>query len=269
VSAERNRSLRTLCVGIDPHPSVLEAWGCADSDAGLASFVSRIVPVLVDSGVRVVKPQVAFFERLGVAGMRQLAVLLGELRALGIVVIGDAKRGDIGSTMSGYADAWLAPGSDFEVDFLTAVPYQGVGALEPALRLAAEHDKGVFVLAATSNPEAGDTQKARRADGMSVAHGVVDDMSKWVLNNPGTQSRFGVVVGATVSLSDFGFDMSDYPGMPILAPGFGYQGAELSQASTLFPDTSPLFAVVARSVLLAGEAGFTDAVRSAEGDLHS
>ena len=269
MSAEHNRSLRTLCVGIDPHPSVLEAWGCANSDAGLASFVSRIVPGLVDSGVRVVKPQVAFFERLGVAGMRQLAVLLGGLRALGIVVIGDAKRGDIGSTMSGYADAWLAPGSDFEVDFLTAVPFQGVGALEPALRLAADHDKGVFVLAATSNPEAGDTQKARRADGMSVAHGVVDDMSKWVLNNSGTQSRFGVVVGATVSLSDFGFDMSDYPGMPILAPGFGYQGAELSQASTLFPDTSPLFAVVARSVLLAGEEGFTDAVRSAEGDLHS
>ena len=269
MSAERDPSPRTLCVGIDPHPSVLEAWGCADSDAGLNSFVSAIVPTLVDSGVRVVKPQVAFFERLGVAGMRQLAVLIGELRALGITVIGDAKRGDIGSTMSGYAQAWLAQGSDFEVDFLTVVPYQGVGALEAALSLAAKHDKGVFVLAATSNPEAGDTQKARRADGMSVAHGVVDDLAQWVQENPGTKGRVGVVVGATVSLRDYGFDMGDYPGMPILAPGFGYQGAQLSQARTLFPETSPVIAVVARSVLLAGEVGFADAVRRAEKELHS
>ena len=269
MSAERVHSLRTLCVGIDPNPSVLEAWGCADSDAGLSSFVSAIVPALVNSGVRVVKPQVAFFERQGVSGMRQLAVLLGELRTQGITVIGDAKRGDIGSTMSGYAQAWLAPGSDFEVDFLTAVPYQGVGALEAALSLAAEHEKGVFVLAATSNPEAGDTQRARRADGMTVAHGVVNDLARWVQKNPGTESRVGVVVGATVSLSDFGFDMRDYPGMPILAPGFGYQGADLSQARSLFPATSPLFAVVARSVLLAGEVGFANAVRSAEEELHS
>ena len=269
MSEASSLSLRTLCVGVDPHPGVLEAWGCADSEAGLASFVSAIVPALVESGVGVVKPQVAFFERWGVAGMRQLAVLLGALRSRGITVIGDAKRGDIGSTMAGYAHAWLEPGSDFEVDFLTLVPYQGVGALEPALTLAAKHDKGVFVLAATSNPEADSTQKAVRADGRTLAHGVVEDVRRWVQQASVTPSRIGVVVGATVTLSDFGFDMSDYPGMPILAPGFGFQGVELSKANVLFPATSPVLAVVARSVLLAGEDSFSDAVRAAESELHS
>lgn len=260
---------RTLCVGIDPHASVLEAWECADTEAGLASFLSAIVPALSASGVSVVKPQVAFFERHGVAGMRQLAVLLGELRAQGITVIGDAKRGDIGSTMAGYAEAWLRPGSDFEVDFLTVVPYQGVGSLTPVLDLAARHSKGVFVLAATSNPEAYETQTAVRADGKSLAHGVVDDLALWVRENPGTQSHIGVVVGATVDLADFGLDLRDYAGMPILVPGFGYQGAKLSQAKSLFPDTSPVYAVVARSILLSGEAGMADSVLTADIELRS
>ncbi|MEK9599539.1 MAG: orotidine 5'-phosphate decarboxylase, partial [Pontimonas sp.] len=74
----------TLCVGLDPQPAVLEAWGLPDSELGLESFVRAIVPVLESSGCKVAKPQVAFFERFGVAGMRQLAVLLGELRTRGI-----------------------------------------------------------------------------------------------------------------------------------------------------------------------------------------
>ena len=90
----------------------------ADSGEGLGQFVHTIVPLILDSGCSVVKPQVAFFERHGLAGMRALAVLLGDLRSHGIVTIGDAKRGDIGSTMEGYAEAWLTPGSDFEVDAL-------------------------------------------------------------------------------------------------------------------------------------------------------
>jgi orotidine-5'-phosphate decarboxylase len=258
-----------LCIGIDPHPEVLEAWGASDSAEGLGNFVSDIVPLVVDSGCSVVKPQVAFFERHGLGGMRALAVLLQDLRSRDITVIGDAKRGDIGSTMAGYAEAWLTPGSDFEVDALTVVPYQGVGSLEPALSLAAEPSKGVFVLAATSNPEAWETQRALRSDGSSVAQGVVWDLAQWVAEHPTTTSTHGVVLGATVMSADFGIDMSDYPGMPILAPGFGHQGVALAAANTLFPATSPVVAVVARSVLLTGQAGFLDSVRAAGSELRA
>lgn len=258
-----------LCIGIDPHPEVLEVWGVPDSAPGLGMFASAIVPLVAESGCSVVKPQVAFFERHGVAGMRALALLLQELRSHGITVIGDAKRGDIGSTMAGYAEAWLNPGSDFEVDALTVVPYQGVGSLEPVLSLAAEHSKGVFVLAATSNPEAWETQRALRSDGSSVAQGVVRELAEWVTKHPATTATHGVVLGATLVSADFGIHLSDYPGMPILAPGFGHQGVALSTVSALFPATSPVLAVVARSVLLAGEAGFSDAVSASESELRS
>ena len=259
----------TLCVGIDPQATVLEAWGLPDTEAGLSSFVGAIVPLLEDSGTEVAKPQVAFFERHGVAGMRQLAVLVGELRMRGIRVIGDAKRGDIGSTLVGYAEAWLSPGADFEVDYLTLAPYQGLGALEPALTLATEHGKTVFVLAATSNPEAWPTQRALRADGLSVAHGVVRDLSQWGYSRGLSPSAHGVVLGATIAPDDFGITMSDYPGMPVLSPGFGHQGASLSHARNLFPSATPVFAVVARSVLLAGEDGFVSAIQSAQRELAS
>lgn len=257
----------TLCVGVDPHPSVLEAWGVGDSAEGLSNFAQAIVPLLLESRCRAVKPQVAFFERHGVLGMGALALLLGDLRSQGITLIGDAKRGDIGSTMAGYADAWLSPGADFEVDALTLVPYQGVDALEPALSLAEQHGKGVFVLAATSNPEARETQAALRGDGVTVAGGVVQDLARWVDGHPSSRHTHGVVMGATVSSVDCGVDFSDHPGMPILAPGFGHQGAKLQDAKNLFPSTSPVLAVVARSVLLSGPGGFVDSVVQSEREL--
>lgn len=269
MSEARPTANPVLCLGIDPSSEVLEVWGVPDSPEGLGMFVSAIVPLVVESGCSVVKPQVAFYERHGVSGMRALAVLLQDLRTHGITVIGDAKRGDIGSTMAGYAEAWLTAGSDFEVDALTVVPYQGVGALETVLSLAAENSKGVFVLAATSNPEGWDTQGALRSDGFSVAQGVVRDLAQWVSQHPGTTPTHGIVLGATLSSADFGIHLEDHPGMPILAPGFGHQGVPLSAASSLFPPTSPVLAVVARSVLLTGPAGFSDAVRVAKSELHS
>jgi orotidine-5'-phosphate decarboxylase len=259
----------TLCVGVDPHPSVLEAWGVGDNTAGLSNFARAIVPLLLETRCRAVKPQVAFFERHGVSGMGALASLLGDLRSQGFTVIGDAKRGDIGSTMAGYADAWLSPGADFEVDALTLVPFQGVDALEPALALAEQHGKGIFVLAATSNPEARGTQAALRGDGVTVAGGVVQDLARWVDGHHSTRHTHGVVMGATVSSVDWGVNIGDYPGMPILAPGFGHQGAKLQDARNLFPPTSPVLAVVARSVLLSGRDGFVDSVVQSERELSS
>jgi orotidine-5'-phosphate decarboxylase len=224
---------------------------------------------VASSGVTVVKPQVALFERCGVAGMKALASLLGSLREAGLLVIGDAKRGDIGSTMEGYADAWLRPGSDFEVDALTLVPYQGLGALEPALERAHDHNKGVFVLAATSNPEARVTQSARRDDGHTVAGGVVHDLHVWASQRGFPPETYGVVVGATVDTRALGVDMAALPGMPVLAPGYGAQGAALSSARDDFAGSRHLLPVAARSVLSAGPEGLVQAIDGALAEVAS
>ena len=258
-----------LCVGIDPHPALLESWGFGDTTGGLESWSDLVGKLVESSGVQVVKPQVALFERGGVAGMSVLSAVLGSLRQAGLLVIGDAKRGDIGSTMEGYADAWLRPGSDFEVDALTVVPYQGLGALEPALERAQTHDKGVFVLAATSNPEARVTQSARRHDGHTVAGGVVHDLHGWVSAKGANPENYGVVVGATVDLGALGVELGRHPGMPVLAPGYGAQGAVLRSARGDFPGTRHVIPVVARSVLEAGPDGFAQAIEQALSEVGS
>jgi orotidine-5'-phosphate decarboxylase len=105
--------------------------------------------------------------------------------------IGDAKRGDIGTTMAAYAQAWLTPGADFEVDAVTVSPYLGVGALRPALELAAEHNKGIFVLAATSNPEASHLQSSRGRSGDTVARQVFAELEVFHSLHPDTRSTHG------------------------------------------------------------------------------
>jgi len=245
-----------LCVGLDPHPEVLQAWRCSDDGPGIAKWVGLIVEGLAEVKPRFVKPQVAFFERLGVLGMTALARLLGECRGLGICVIGDAKRGDIGSTMSGYAEAWLRPGADFEVDALTLVPYQGLGALMPALELSLSHGKGIFVLAATSNAEAWQLQSAQRSDGVSVAGGVIEELSRFREDNPGSLTSHGVVIGATVDHGELGVDLTNQPAMPILAPGYGAQGAKLNESRDHFPHSHHLLAASARGIIGGGPEDF-------------
>ena len=140
-----------LCVGIDPHAALLAAWGLGDDAAGVREFGLRTVEAAAGRA-GIVKPQVSFFERFGSAGFAALEDVLSAARAAGLVVIADAKRGDIGSTMDAYAAAWLTPGSSLEADALTVNPFLGVGALGGAFDLADRHGKGLFVLAATSNP---------------------------------------------------------------------------------------------------------------------
>jgi orotidine-5'-phosphate decarboxylase len=256
-----------LCAGIDPHPEILEAWGHPDTPGGLAGWAENIRGALGASAVAVVKPQVALFERHGVAGMTVLAELLGELRQAGHMVIGDAKRGDIGSTMEGYAHAWLGVGSDFEVDALTLVAYQGVGALEPALELAQAHGKGIFVLAATSNSEAWPTQSAVRSDGLTVAAGVVADLASWTgsAGSPGA----GIVVGATVDQARFGLNLGEYSHVPVLAPGYGAQGAMLSRVREHFPHSQHVIAVSARDLLRGGPEEFAARWEAAQTEVNS
>lgn len=156
-----------LCVGIDPHASLLAEWGLGDDIAGLERFSRTVVEALADR-VAVLKPQSAFFERFGSRGLAVLEKSVQEARAAGALVVMDAKRGDIGSTMAAYAEAFLRPEAPLFSDALTVSPYLGYGSLSPAVALARESGAELFVLALTSNPEGGEVQHAVRADGRTV-----------------------------------------------------------------------------------------------------
>ena len=140
------------------------------------------------AGFAVVKPQVAFFEAYGAAGYAVLERTIAALREAGVLVLADAKRGDIGSTMAAYAAAW-AGDSPLAADAVTASPYLGFGSLRPLLDTAAAHGRGVFVLAATSNPEGATVQRAG-FDGRTVAQSIVDQAAA-VNREPRPGARLG------------------------------------------------------------------------------
>ncbi|WP_019204306.1 orotidine-5'-phosphate decarboxylase [Tsukamurella sp. 1534] len=231
--AERGR----LVVGIDPHPPLLAAWGLGDDAAGVRAFGLRCAEAFAGE-VGFVKPQVAFFEQFGAAGLAALEEVVAACREAGTVVIADAKRGDIGSTMAGYARAWLGD-SPLSADAVTLSPYLGYGSLEPAITAARGAGRGVFVLARTSNPEGGQVQ----ADG--VAQHIVDDARADNADGAGT---VGLVVGAT---REHGLDL-DGLGGPILAPGLGAQGATPADLRAIFDTDAVVLPSSSRQVLAAG-----------------
>jgi orotidine-5'-phosphate decarboxylase len=236
-----------LCVGIDPHPALLAAWGLHDDVAGVEVFARTVTDALADR-VSLLKPQLAFFERHGSRGLAVLEQVVIEARSAGALVLMDAKRGDIGSTMQAYAQAYLDPRSSLAADALTVSPYLGVGALRPAFDLAAAHQAGVFVLARTSNPEGSGIQAAACADGRSVAQTVIDAV-RAENGSDAPWGSLGVVVGATISDPMPGLDV----GGPILAPGIGAQGATVADLPAVFGDAlAHVYPVSARGVLQAG-----------------
>jgi orotidine-5'-phosphate decarboxylase len=270
-----------LCVGIDPHPALLQRWGLADDAAGLERF-SLTVLEAVGSLAAAVKPQVALYERHGSAGMAVLERTLAAAAAASVLSIADAKRGDIGSTMAAYADAWLRDGSALAADSVTLSPYLGFESLRPALDLAAQSGRGVFVLALTSNPEGASVQHAGGAD--SVARRIVqaaavenrrysggpgraesrtEDLGTGEFGTgergtgePGTVGlgSVGLVVGATVgsALADLGLDLAAVRG-PILAPGLGAQGATAADLRRTFGSAyAQVLGTSSRDILGAG-----------------
>jgi len=217
-----------LCVGIDPHPSLLQAWGLPDDAPGLDTFATAVVEALGES-VAVLKPQSAFFERHGSAGIAVLERTVAAARASGALVLLDAKRGDIGSTMAAYAD-YLDPGHPLAVDAMTVSPFLGFGSLEPAIAAAHEHGGGLFVLARTSNPEGADVQLATTPTGASVAQQIVEAVA--AINAPASpDGSIGVVIGATLPSLDV--DLSALGG-PVLCPGLGAQGGDPAHLGRLF-----------------------------------
>jgi orotidine-5'-phosphate decarboxylase len=218
-----------LCVGIDPHASLLAEWGLNDDVAGLERFSRTVVEAMADR-VAVLKPQSAFFERFGSRGVAVLEKAVAEARAAGALVVMDAKRGDIGSTMAAYAESFLRKDAPLFSDALTVSPYLGYGSLKPAVELARENGAGLFVLALTSNPEGGEVQHAVRADGRNVGATMLAHLAA---ENAGEEplGSFGAVVGATLG------DLSSYDlaiNGPLLAPGIGAQGATPADLPRVF-----------------------------------
>ncbi|OLR91691.1 orotidine-5'-phosphate decarboxylase [Actinokineospora bangkokensis] len=222
-----------LCAGIDPHPGLLDAWGLPRDASGLERFALTCVEALAGR-VALVKPQSAFFEAHGSRGVAVLERVVAESRAAGALVLLDVKRGDIGSTMAAYAEAYLADGAPLAADAVTLSPYLGFGSLDPALDLAERTGRGAFVLALTSNPEGASVQRAA-AGGRSVAQAVVDAAAARNATAGGPGS-VGLVIGATVG--EHGLDLSALNG-PILAPGIGAQGAGPAQLRAVFGANLP------------------------------
>ena len=247
-----------LCVGIDPHASLLEAWGLEDSAESLLTFGRRVIDA-ASGRVGIVKPQVAFFERMGAAGFAVLEILSREARDAGLLVIADAKRGDIGTTMDAYLDAWLGKSAPFYADSLTVSPYLGADVYLGKMGEYFERGKGVVSLVATSNPE-GESVQLDLAGSQFEALGRINQIAA----GPGDRlGPVGAVIGATLNLNRFGLNLENQGSVktPILAPGFGAQGAELIDIKRLFGSVADtVIASVSRSVLESGASGIANAI---------
>ncbi|MCL8252578.1 orotidine-5'-phosphate decarboxylase [Aeromicrobium fastidiosum] len=240
------------CIGIDPHPSLLEQWGLEDDIEGLDRFASTCVEAFAGR-VAFVKPQSAFFERFGARGVVVLERTIEDLRHTGSLVVLDVKRGDIGSTAQAYADAYLDDDAPMAADAITVSPFLGFGSLAPFFEVAEKNDAGVFVLALTSNPEGPDVQHAVR-DGRTVAESVLAQLAE--LNAGATpMGSFGAVVGATIDeaaarlVASGGLAING----PLLVPGYGAQGGTVDDIRRLFGDVmDQVVPSTSRGVLSAG-----------------
>lgn len=264
VTALRQRG--PLCVGIDPHPGILTSWDLPVNPTGLERCARGMVEALGEL-VPVFKPQSAFFEAYGAAGVAVLERTLTDIAAVGALSLLDVKRGDIGSTMAAYAAAYLTDGSTLAADAITLSPYLGFGSLEDAIELAIAQGRGVYVLALTSNPEGPEIQHAMTADGGTVGQLVIDRAASHN-SGPGLGS-VGVVIGATIAAP--GVDLSRLNGS-ILAPGLGAQGATASDLGTVFGTAlANVLPSMSREVMNAGPApaALRAAARRALGEMEA
>jgi len=226
-----------LCVGVDPHLAILQEWGLPADATGLERCARTLVEATAGE-VAVYKPQSAFFEVFGSAGIAVLERVLTDIREAGAISLLDVKRGDIGSTMAAYAHAYLGDGP-LASDAITISPYLGFGSLQPAVDLAIANGRGVYVLVRTSNPESDEVQMAH-AEGRSVAQQVIDTAAK-INAGQGASATVPGPIGAVVGLTHqaLDVDLSSLQGS-ILVPGLGAQGGTPEHVAELFGAQTPL-----------------------------
>jgi orotidine-5'-phosphate decarboxylase len=248
-----------LCVGLDPSAKLLAAWGL-DDDASSTERLARTAIAAAQGLAGIVKVQVAFFERHGAAGYACLERVLADARGAGLVVIADAKRGDIRSTNEGYADAWLSDHSALAVDALTVSCYLGIAAMTPVFELAHATGRGVFVVAASSNDEGRGLQTARHESGATVESELLAaiDQADAQLGGAGSPPR---CLGAVVGVQRRPEGLSTFRGA-ILVPGIGAQGGGPGEVGGLRAATSHdvMAVTVSRAILTSGPA--PDALRA-------
>ena len=256
-----------LCVGIDPHPGLLEAWGLPNTAEGVRVFSLTVVEA-VTGVAAILKPQVALYERFGSAGFAALEETLQAAKAANLLTLADAKRGDIGSTMAAYATAWLDDSSPLASDAVTLSPYLGYESLRPAIDLAAATGRGVFVLGLTSNPEGASVQHV--GGDKSVAKSIIEQVSA---ENADAEDlgHVGLVVGATIgdAPAKLGIDLSASKA-PLLTPGLGAQGATAQDIATAFASSyRQVLGTSSRDILKAGPDvnGLRDKARSVRDEL--
>lgn len=221
---ELARSRSPFCLGIDPTPQLLKAWNLPHSADGLAQMCETVVSAAEDR-LAIVKPQIAFFERFGSKGIEVLERLIAAFQERGTLVLVDGKRGDIGSTVEAYAQAYLGSTSAFHADAITAHAYLGFGALKPLLTHAVDSGAGVFVVVRSSNVEGIPLQTAILLnDGRTVANSLADLITEFNQQTSGDEiGPVGAVVGATIE--NLMPTLDRLPQSLILAPGIGHQGA--------------------------------------------
>lgn len=227
-----------LCVGLDPHltriPPLFRIGAMQAGEPRTVDAVRAFLFAFVDrleGRTAVVKPQSAFYEQLGPAGVTLLADVIRRARDRGLLVLLDAKRGDIGSTADAYARAYLEPEAPMSCEALTVNPYLGLDSLEPFAQRARDHGRGVFVLVRTSNPGAGDLQDLE-VKGAPLFHAVARSLAplEEELRGPETGwSCLGVVVGATWP-EEHQAVRDALPRALFLVPGYGAQGASAVEA---------------------------------------
>jgi orotidine-5'-phosphate decarboxylase len=221
-----------LVVGLDPSGDILVDWGLGDTPDGLERFVDIALEATVGT-VAVVKPQAAFYERHGWRGMRSLARLVESCRSAGLLVLLDAKRGDVGSTNEAYAEAYVGPDAAMPVDAVTITPYLGLAAMKPIVDRAVAGGAGMFIVTRSSNAEGRGIQGARHRGGTTVEHRLVDDIAAENRRiAPDGIGPIGSVFGPTHG-PPTEFDLRAMNGL-FLAPGLGAQGATPAAVAACF-----------------------------------
>ncbi|HUD39448.1 MAG TPA: orotidine-5'-phosphate decarboxylase [Streptosporangiaceae bacterium] len=245
-----------LTWGLDPSGDLMESWGLGDTTDGLERFADLMLAA-VPGVVGLVKPQSAFYERHGWRGIRTLTRLISEFRAAGVLVVLDAKRGDVGTTNAAYAQAYLGPGAPMEADALTVHPYLGLRAMDAFVSRAHESGSGLLVVTRSTNPEGRAIQAAAvepgldRPGSLSVEQALLREIGR--LNAglaPGELGPVGAVIGPGHLAP--ALDLASANAL-FLAPGVGTQGATCADVARTFaacPDR--VMPSASRSLLAAG-----------------
>jgi orotidine-5'-phosphate decarboxylase len=252
-----------LCIGIDPSAKLLASAGLPDSAEGAYAFGARVLEA-ARFELAMIKPQSAYFERYGSAGIAALERLLELARRHEVLTLLDVKRGDIDSTAEAYAQAYFAPHSTLRVDAITWHPYLGFGGLAQGLDYAGRHGGGGFVVVRSSNSEGVSLQNAREADGRRVAEALADAIEAHNATRAERPGALGAVIGATCEDADA--IAARMPSGFVLAPGVGAQGASFADIARRMPAArGRVLPNVSRAVLAQG--GGRESIAAAIGAL--